>query len=135
MTNDAPRTVNCFRPFVSPFDAGHPFTKPFARYSGGKFSIEPNPYLQEADFGRFLANEPGEIAKLRRMDYLMWSNQRPATNPILHTAAYVYESLNLDRNIDHMLARTPSKKKAARQRPATTDPYGRAIWNPGSHGY
>lgn len=133
MTNDAPRTVNCFRPFVSPSDAGHPFTKPFARFSGGKFSIEPNPYQEVTAFARLLANEPLEIAKLRRIDYLTWSDQKAATNPILRTAGYVYESLNLDRNIDLMLARKPSKKKPARQ-PTTSDPYGRAIWSPDGNG-
>ena len=134
MTNDAPRTVNCFRPFVSPFDAGHPFTKPFAQFSGGKFSIEPNPYQEVKAFDLLLANEPLEIAKLRRIDYLTWSNRRVTTNPILRTADYVFESLNLDRNIDLMLARKPSKKKAKKQ-PTTSDPYGRAIWSPDGNGY
>ena len=134
MTNDAPRTVNCFRPFVSPLDAGHPFTKPFARFSGGTFSLEPNPYQETAAFERLLADEPPEIEKLRGIDYLTWSRQQTATNPILRTAGYVREALHLDRNLDLMLARRVSRKKEEK-RTATADPYGRDIWNPASPGF
>jgi hypothetical protein len=38
MTDDAKRTVNCFRSFLTHWN---PFTKPFAKYSNGTFSIEP----------------------------------------------------------------------------------------------
>ena len=134
MTNDAPRTVNCFRPFVSPDDAGHPFTKPYARFGGSRFSIEPNPYQEIGAFHRLLANEQAEIAKLRGMDYLTWSNQQAETNPILRTMSYVQESLSLDRNIDLMLNRKPAKGSPPRQQ-AATDPYGRGIWDPAGAGF
>ena len=134
MTNDAQRTVNCFRPFVSPLDAGHPFTKPFARFSGGKFSIEPNPYQNIADFDRLLSNEAPELVRLRDMDYLTWSHQSASTHPILRTASYVYESLRLGRNLDMLLAQPTSKKKSAKK-PVAVDPYGRDIWSPASPGF
>ena len=134
MTNDAQRTVNCFRPFLSPSDIGHPFTKPFARFSDGRFSIEPNPYQDIAGFKRLLANERPELDRLRQLDYLTWSNQAITTNPILRTAAFVHESMRLDRNINMLLARPPTKKEPAKRR-AGADPYGRDIWNPASPGF
>lgn len=131
MTDDARRTVNCFRPFVNP---GNPFTKPFAKYSGGTFSIEPNPYQEISDFRRLLANERGEIERLLKIDYLTWSNQVPARNPILRTAQFIHEALHLDRNLDSLLGRPV--RKAVRVKPKRiADPYGRAFWDQESLGF
>ena len=130
MTDDAKRTVNCFRPFVNP---GNPFTKPFAKYSNGAFSIEPNPYQDMADYTRLLGNERREIDRLREIDYLTWSNQAATSNPILRTAQYCYETMHLDRNIDSILGRPYQKPSVKRKR--AVDPYGPAIWNSGSPGF
>ena len=130
MTDDAKRTVNCFRPFLTPYN---PFTKPFARYSDGKFSIEPNPYQDIADYRKLLANEGQEIQRLLRMDYLTWSHQAAARNPVLRTVGYVIEAMHLDRNIDMLLDRQPPVPAAGpgpgrKSHDAPADPYGRMTW-------
>ena len=159
MTDDAKRTVNCFRPFLTPFN---PFTKPFAKYSNGVFSIEPNPYQDISDFKRLLANEGPEIERLLKLDYLSWSNQASTRNPILRTTEYVVEAMHLDRNFTVMLGRAPPKSspkvepsddphsqsidpygrstwdpktKRWTKKPVSGDPYGRAIWDPDSLGF
>lgn len=131
MTDDAKRSVNCFRPFVTMWN---PFTKPFAKYSDGVFSIEPNPYQDINDYRKLLANEGPEIARLLKLDYLTWSHQVAARNPILHTAEYAYEIMNLDRSFDALLGRMPKKvtkkKTAADPYAKARDPYGRILWDP-----
>lgn len=152
MTDDAKRTVNCFRPFVNPYN---PFTKPFAKYSNGKFSIEPNPYQDPSDYRRLLSNEGPEIERLLKIDYLTWSKQAVTRDPVLRTAQYIHESMNLDRNIDSLLNRRRPKPPVQREMAddpygsltwdpsegswklsdSAVDPYGQAIWKPGSLGF
>jgi hypothetical protein len=155
MTDDAKRTVNCFRPFLADYN---PFTKPFAKFSEGRFSIEPNPYQDISDYRRLLGDETREIARLKGMDYLTWSNQAAETNPVLRTARYVAESLDLTRTMNDILARPPPPKPARKKEPRYAidpyarvswdenqrkwtrkdrgvDPYGRAIWDPSSLGF
>ena len=159
MTDDAKRTVNCFRPFLTPYN---PFTKPFAKYSDGKFSIEPNPYQDISDYRKLLANEVQEIQRLQKMDYLTWSHQKASRNPVLRTAGYIYEAMHLDRSIDSLLGRQPPRvavkteqtrnpsdapvdpygritwiasEQRWTKRVTGVDPYGQAIWNPESPGF
>ncbi|OAI56737.1 hypothetical protein AYO49_00480 [Verrucomicrobiaceae bacterium SCGC AG-212-N21] len=155
MTDDGKRTVNSFRAFLTPYN---PFTKPFAKYSNGKFSIEPNPYQDISDYQKLLANEGPEIERLVKIDYLTWSNQAASRNPVLRTAGYVVEAMHVERNIDVLLHR-PAKKVPVKATKTTTrvdpysrltwdesekhwsfnaggvDPYGQAIWNPDSPGF
>lgn len=134
MTNDAQRTVNCFRPFVNA-DSGCPLTKPFAKYEGGKFSIEPNPYSDIADYKRLLSDDRSELAKLMKADYLTWSRQGTgARGPITRTLLYVWDSMRLDRNVDMLFdRRLPLSGYIKSLIPP--DPYGRDIWNPASPGF
>ena len=132
MTDDAKRTVNCFRPFLTPYN---PFTKPFAKYSQGAFSIEPNPYQDISDFKNLLAHEGPEIQRLLKVDYLTWSNQATTRNPILRTVQYVYEAMHVDRNLDSLLDPLPGvspleRKKTVDPYKRAKDPYGRLIWDP-----
>lgn len=130
MTDDAKRTVNCFRAFLTPFN---PFTKPFAKYQNGTFSIEPNPFQDISDYRKLLENDRPEIARLLKMDYLSWSNQAAASNPVLRTALFVRETMHVDRNLNIFLGRTPSKPK--RENLHAFDPYGRLTWDAGQHDY
>lgn len=127
MTDDGKRTVNCFRAFLTPFN---PFTKPYARYSDGRFSLEPNPYQDISDYQKLLANEGPEIQRLLQLDYLTWSHQAVTHNPVLRTAAYVAEATQLERNLNALLHR-PNPKPVAKPRRVTSrvDPYGRLIWD------
>ncbi len=130
MTNDAQRTVNSFRPFLNP-DAGCPFPKPFAKWSDGKFSIEPNPYPAHDDLRRIIDDERNALRDLLQLDYITWGGRSGSANPIVRTLAYVYETQDIDRNVDGLFW---GKKGAG---PAVTrlidnvlprDPYGRDIW-------
>jgi hypothetical protein len=152
MTDDAKRTVNCFRGFLTPYN---PYTKPFAKLSNGRFSLEPNPYRDLSDYRQLMADDAAGLARLRKLDYLTWSNQEATSNPVLRTFDYVVEAMNLERNLDGLLNRAPRKpasrpaapgKAAGDSRPASTagrwpplkkgaDPYGKAIWNPHSLGF
>lgn len=133
MTNNNKRTVNCFRPFVSPDDPMTPLTKPYAKFADGKFSIEPNPYQSLDDYKRMLADEAGEIAKLYQLDYFTWSNQRGATNPVVRTVKYLWERREMDRNLDLLLNR-PLPESHLKFRPGD-DPYGVSLWHPKSPGF
>lgn len=129
MTNDAQRTVNCFRPFLNS-DTGFPMTKPFAKFSGNGLSIEPNPYLSAADYQALLDQPEKELARLRSLDYLSWSRQTMASDPIIRTGTYVIASLQLHRNLESITRGIiPFQKKL----PA--DPYGDALWQPESRGF
>lgn len=158
MTDDAKRSVNCFRPFLTDYN---PFTKPFAKFSGGRFSLEPNPYQAVTDYQKLLSNEAAELARLHTLDYLTWSNQEAAHDPVWRTAQYVAEAIHLEENLDELLARErqpapPKPKKISQpkysvdpygrvtwsekdkrwtQKDRGVDPYGRALWNPGSPGF
>ena len=133
MSNDAQRTVNCFRPFVNP-DSGAPLTKPFAKYVDGKFTIEPNPYSSLEDYKKLLANEPVELAKLRKIDYLTWSGQYSATNAVLRTFGYVWEARSLDANFDKLMGAKLSPSRLVRKL-LPPDVYGQAIYDPKTRGF
>lgn len=133
MTDDGKRTVNCFRPFISPNEGSTPYAKPFAKYSKRKFSIEPNPYQYISGYRTLLANESQELTRLRQIDYLAWSRQADTANPILRTMNFAWESLHVDRSIDSLLARPP--RKTGLKQHHFTSPYGRAIWHPDSPGF
>lgn len=133
MTNNSKRTVNCFRPFVSPEDAATPFTKPYAKFVDGQFSIEPNPYQDVSDYRRLLANEREELAKLRELDYLTWSNQHDSPNPVVRTLNYVWEAREGHRNLDLLLGRGVDYSAGKLRHDA--DPYGQSIWHPRSRGF
>lgn len=130
MTNNGKRTVNCFRPFVSPSDIT-PFAQPFAKMSDGKFSIEPNPYQEISDYRKLLDNEAEELKRLYELDYFTWSNQHTASNPIARTIGYVWERQNIDRNVDILLNRGDDSTLRLR---SGGDPYGSALWHPDSPG-
>lgn len=133
MSNDAMRTVNCFRPFVN-VDSASPLTKPFVRLRDGKLSLEPNPYKSADDYRRLLDNDREELDKLRRLDYLSWSREHPSTNPILRTLSYIVEANQLDRNFDSMFTgKLPLGNAIAAMLPQ--DPYGKAIYEPTSEGF
>lgn len=133
MTNDGQRTVNCFRPFVTPGDPGNPYTKPFAKYFDSKFSIEPNPYQSLSEYQKLLNNETQELNRLREIDYTTWSSQIPTGNAVVRTAQYVYESMHLDRNVDRILNRPLRKTQRQKMRSKLTgDPYGKSLWHPRS---
>jgi hypothetical protein len=133
MTNNNKRTVNCFRPFVSPDDPMTPLTQPFAKFSDGRFTLEPNPYQDLSDYQRLLDDEAGEIGKLHQLDYLTWSNQQSAKNPVVRTLRYVMEKRDVDRNIDVLLNR-PVDDSPVKYRPSD-DPYGPSLWHPKSPGF
>lgn len=133
MTNNAKRTVNCFRPFVSPDDPVTPLTKPFARIQEGELTIEPNPYQEISDYETLLTNQEEEISKLYEMDYFTWSNQKSITNPVLRTLNYIWEYRNGKRNLDLLLNRDVGED-FGRLKPGD-DPYGNAIWHPLSLGF
>lgn len=131
MTDDAKRTVNCFRPFLTDYN---PFTKPFAKFSRGRFSLEPNPYQDLADYRKLLSNEAAELARLHALDYLTWSNQEAAHNPVLRTVQYVAEAVHLRENLDEIFAkeRQPAPAKLGKNAPQpkySVDPYGRITWS------
>ena len=133
MTNDAQRTVNCFRPFLNS-GTGFPMTKPFAKFSGTGLSIEPNPYLSATDYQALLNHPEKELARLRSLDYLSWSRQTMASDPIIRTGTYVIESLQIDRNLESITRGSiPFRRLFQEMLPA--DPYGDAIWQPESHGF
>ena len=133
MSNDAQRTVNCFRPFVNP-DSGAPLTKPFAKYEAGKFTIEPNPYSSLEDYKRLLTDESTELAHLRRIDYLTWSGEMTSLNPVLRTFAYVYDARGVDQNLNSLLGpHQPLGRWIKSLLPE--DVYGRAIYDKRSKGF
>lgn len=132
MTNDAQRTVNAFRPFLNA-DSGCPFTKPFAKFSDGKFSIEPNPYDSLEDFRTLLAHESTELSKLRQLDYLTWSGMKGPDNPVARTALYLWESFRVDRNLDGIFSSMAPSRMIDRLVPV--DPYGSSIWQTSSPGF
>ena len=134
MSNDAMRTVNCYRPFVN-VDSAAPLTKPFVRLrDDNTLAFEPNPYQSTDDYHRLLTNDREELAKLLQLDYLTWSRQKQTMNPVLRTLNYIIDTQQLDRNIDAMFdGRLPLGR--AIQRFLPQDPYGRAIYSPKTDGF
>lgn len=132
MTNNIKRTVNCYRPFVSPDDSMTPLTKPYAKIVDGVFSLEPNPYQDPAEFEKLLANESEAIGKLYEMDYFSWSQQKGISNPVLRTLGYVWDRRDGDENLALLLNRPVDPY--GKFRPGG-DPYGSAIWHPKSLGF
>ncbi|MFZ4766505.1 MAG: SGNH/GDSL hydrolase family protein [Roseimicrobium sp.] len=130
MTNNKKRTVNSYRAFLAPTSSMTPMTMPFAKMTNGVHSIEPNPYQSLADYERLLENEPEELAKLRELDYITWSNLHGSTNPIARTFRYVFEAYGVRRNLDVLLQR---REDARPPRPGPgEEPYGDSIWHPAS---
>ncbi|MCB1232460.1 MAG: hypothetical protein KDN19_19585 [Verrucomicrobiae bacterium] len=132
MTNNVKRTVNSFRALVEPKGAMTPLTKPFAKIVDGQFSVEPNPFQEQARYEKLLANPEEELAYLYDLDYYTWSNQERVTNPVLRTLGYVWERRNGDHNLDLLLGR--AKDGFGPFRPGG-DPYGSALWHPKSPGF
>ncbi len=133
MSNDAMRTVNCFRPFVNT-ESNAPLTKPFVRLREGKFSLEPNPYSSADDYRRLLADDRAELDKLRRLDYLSWVREKQSSNPILRTLSYIVDARQLDRSFDMLLDSSLPFARTMREW-LPQDPYGRAIYRPTSEGF
>lgn len=133
MTNDALRTVNAFRPFVNE-DSGSPYTKPFAKYVAGKFSIEPNAYDSLDDYRFLLANEAAELRRLQKLDYLTWSGLGSESGAIARTLQYVWESRGADRNLAALLNNHPHASQLIDSL-LPVDPYGRSLWQPESPGF
>jgi hypothetical protein len=134
MTNNSKRTVNCFRPFVSANDGATPFAQPYAKFVDGEFSIEPNPYQDASAYEKLLANEKEELAKLRELDYLTWSNQHDSPNPVVRTLRYAWEAREVHHNLD-MLLGLPVHRHAMGRLRSDDDPYGQSIWHPRSRGF
>ncbi len=135
MSNDAQRTVNAFRPFLN-IDSGCPFTKPFAKFVNGSFSIEPNPFSSIDDFKSLLADEATGLAKLAEVDYVAWSSagRGQPRGAISRTLIYVWEARQLDRNFHMMMdSRLPLASWIKSRVPS--DPYGRSIWSADSPGF
>ena len=133
MTNDAQRTVNCFRPLLN-HDTGFPMTKPFAKYVDGRFSIEPNPYLSLDGYRALLADEKTELRKLLQLDYLTWCRQSVTSGPIRRTFGYVADTMNVEHNLEGILGNGGKMNRFLRQM-LPQDPYGEEIWSPGSPGF
>ncbi len=133
MTNNNKRTVNCFRPFISPDDPGTPLTKPFAKIDNAEFLIEPNPYQEVDDYRKLLDNERDELGRLHQLDYLTWSRQRGSKNPIVRTAGYVWERRRMGVNLNILLNRPADDSHRKFRR--SVDPYGSALWHPDSIGF
>jgi hypothetical protein len=132
MTNNQKRTVNCFRALIAPGSPLAPLTKPFAKFADGRLTIEPNPYQQMSDYERLLANEAEEVARISQLDYITWSNQVAAQNPIVRTLQYVAERREIHKNVDVLLRRSDDEDDASDPEMPEGDPYGRAIWHPDS---
>lgn len=133
LTDNQKRTVNCFRPLVAPTSSMTPLTKPFARMTDGRLSIEPNPFQEISDYRKLLANEAEELARLESLDYPSWSNQHGSHNPVIRTLAYVMERRNVPRNFA-ILVNRPEKVMIEELR-KVENPYGDAIWEPESPGF
>lgn len=137
MTDDAQRTVNCFRPFTFA-RAGTPMTKPFAHLDEhGVFSIKPNPYQSLDDYRRLLSNEAVEIHKLLRQDYLTWGRTGSQTlleMPIVRTFTYTCDRLNVADRLDDLLDHRAPVTRLFKQL-AAGDLYGDEFWSEDSRGF
>ena len=129
MTNNQKRTVNCFRAFVAPGGAMTPLTQPYARVTGGKVTIEPNPFQDISDYTRLLENEEAELTRLRELDYVTWSDQHGSSNPVLRTLHYLVEQRGVDRHVAALLYREWDRLPPLNH---GVDPYGASIWHPES---
>jgi hypothetical protein len=132
MTNNQKRTMNCFRAFIAPGGAMTPMTQPFVRITKGKLSIEPNPFQDISDYKRLLENEAVELARLRDLDYVTWSDQHGSTNPVLRTLHYIMEERDVDRNIAVLFNRELDDEDNLAPLDHSADPYGRSVWHPDS---
>lgn len=126
MTNNQKRTVNSFRAFIAPRGA---MTKPYAKITDGKLTIEPNPYQDLSDYKKLLENEKEELALLRDLDYVTWSDQVGSSNPVLRTLHYLKEQGDVDRHVAALLNREWDRLLPLDH---GVDPYGSSIWHPES---
>lgn len=133
MTNDAQRTVNCFRPFLNK-DSGCPMTKPFAKLTNDKFSIEPNPCQTIEQLQRIHDNEAEELPKLLKLDYLTWSGRQERGGAIARTFTFIYNTHELDRNLDALFDYRWQAGNWVRSW-LPRDPYGDDIWEKDSPGF
>lgn len=133
MTNDAQRTVNCFRPFVN-VDAGIPLPKPYAKLTKGKLSIEPNPCQNIEQLKAILDHEAQEMHRLLKLDYFTWSGRQGPSNPVAHVLSYLYHTRNLGANVDALFDNRV-RVSAAIDLFLERDPYGDDIWNRKSPGF
>lgn len=133
MTNDAQRTVNCFRPFVN-VDAGIPLPKPFAKLTKGKLSIEPNPCQSIEELQAILDHESEEMHRLLKLDYLTWSGRQGHNNPVSHVLSYLYHTRKLGMNADALFDNRVHVS-AVFNLFLERDPYGDDIWNRKSPGF
>ncbi len=80
-----------------------PLTKPFAKWSDGKLTIEPNPFQDISDYQKLLADEAPALARLRELDYITWSDQQGSTNPSSAPWTTSGRSGNVDPNLGLLL--------------------------------
>lgn len=132
MTSNQKRTVNCFRPIIAPTSSMTPLTKPYAKLTGSRLTIEPKPFQDLSEYENLLDNEAEVMKRLRQLDYLTWSDQQETSNPIVRTWDYIKERRNVDHNIDLLLNRKGEEKPADDEEPLEGDPYGKSIWHPES---
>jgi hypothetical protein len=132
MTNNQKRTMNCFRAFIAPGGAMTPMTQPYARITHGKLSIEPNPFQDISDYKRLLENESVDLARLRDLDYVTWSDQHGSSNPVLRTLHYIMEKRDVDRNVDILMNRELVEEGDLKPLDHAADPYGKSVWHPDS---
>ena len=129
MTENQKRTVNCFRAFVAPGGAMTPLAQPYARITGGRLTIEPNPFQDITDYKKLLRKEKTGLARLRDQDYVTWSNQLGSSNPVVRTFHYLKDQMDMDRHVALLLNNdwdglSPLDPGA--------DPYGSSVWHPDS---
>ncbi len=136
MTNDAQRTVNCFRPFANP-EAGITLTKPFAQLINGDLVIQPNPYPSTDDYRRLLADERGELKKLLRLDYLTWGrtdSQSFRESPIMRTFSFACDRFKIGVQLTALSKGSIDLRNAFKDL-AADDLYGPEFWDPASRGF
>ncbi|MBX7207667.1 MAG: SGNH/GDSL hydrolase family protein [Verrucomicrobiaceae bacterium] len=137
MTNDAQRTVNCYRPFVNR-TSGMAMTKPFAFIDdAGNFDIKPNPYTSIDDYRRLLADPTAELRALLRQDYLTWGRggrQVVLENPVVRTFLYAGNQLRIPVKLEALLNNSVPVRPLFKML-AAGDLYGDEFWAEDSKGF
>lgn len=137
MTNDAQRTVNCYRPFVNR-TSGMAMTKPRAFIDGaGYFAIKPNPFTSLDDYRRLLDDPTTELHKLLRQDYLTWGRsgrQVILENPITRTFLKGCTQLRIPNKLEDLLNNKVPVRPIFKTL-ATGDLYGDEFWTEDSKGF
>ncbi len=137
MTNDAQRTVNCYRPFVNR-TSGMAMVKPFAFIDDhGQFGIKPNLFSSLDDYRRLLGNETGELRALLRQDYLTWGRVRGQLfleSPITRTFSYACAQLKVPLKLEALMDNKLPVRAWFRSL-AAWDLYGAEFWAEESKGF